>query len=297
MSAVFRLAYLGFEVSDLEAWERFATFVLGLGLSERAPDGGLAFRMDERAQRLVLHPGDADDLHYAGFETGGDAELDALVAKLRDAGVAVTEARPEVAAARRAERVFQLEDPSGLPIELAASTADAPTPFHSEQVRGGYLTGDGGLGHIVVRANDPQASERFYCELLGFRLSDRIHAKLTPEFTLDITFLHANSRHHTLAFAGAPMPKRIHHFMLEANAMDDVGFAFDRANEAGVAIAQGLGRHPNDRMFSFYAHTPSDVQVEVGWGGVLVDDATWEEASYDRTSDWGHKPPGASAGG
>ena len=36
---------------------------------------------------------------------------------------------------------------------------------------------------------------------------------------------------------------------------------------------QTLGRHPNDRMFSFYAKTPSGFQFEFGWGGREVDDA------------------------
>ena len=74
--------------------------------------------------------------------------------------------------------------------------------------------------------------------------------------------------------------------------MDEVGLAFDRAVKAGVPIMQTIGRHPNDRMLSFYAKTPSGFQFEFGWGGREVDDATWQEGSvYDRISDWGHHPP------
>ena len=50
--------------------------------------------------------------------------------------------------------------------------------------------------------------------------------------------------------------------------MDDVGLAFDRALRGGVRITQTLGRHPNDRMFSFYAKTPSGFHFELGWGAV-----------------------------
>ena len=292
MSGATELAYLGFEASDLGAWERFATELLGLVLVERRADGALAFRMDDRAQRIVVHPGSEDDLAYAGFETGGATELETLVDSLRSGGIAVTEAKPGVAAARRAERVFQLEDPSGLPIELVASTEAAADAFHSDVVTSGFVTRGEGLGHIVIRANDAEVSEHFYRQLLGFRLSDRVHMQITPDFAIDITFLHVNSRHHTVAFAsGAPLPKRIHHFMLEAASMDEVGLAYDRAIAAGVPIAQGLGRHANDRMFSFYVQTPSAFQIEFGWGGVKVDDASWEVKSYDRPSIWGHKPP------
>lgn len=125
------------------------------------------------------------------------------------------------------------------------------------------------------------------------KLSDRIHTELAPGLTLDITFLHANPRHHTVAFTEAPLPKRIHHFMIELGAMEDVGRAYDRCLERGVPIANTLGQHPNDGMFSFYARTPSGFEVEVGWGGRKVDDATWEVRSYDRLSTWGHRPPTA----
>src|SRR5262249_14267347 len=103
-------------------------------------------------------------------------------------------------------------------------------------------------------------------------------------------FLHTNRRHHSVAF-GERQGKDVHHFMLEVGSMDDVGLAFDRALRAGVRIMHTLGRHPNDGMFSFYARTPSGFQIEVGWGGREVDDATWKPAVYDHVSVWGHHPP------
>lgn len=76
--------------------------------------------------------------------------------------------------------------------------------------------------------------------------------------------------------------------------MEDVGHAYDRCLDAGVTIANTLGMHPNDRMFSFYARTPSGFDIEFGWGGRKIDDATWEIRQYDRLSVWGHRPPTAS---
>jgi hypothetical protein len=90
---------------------------------------------------------------------------------------------------------------------------------------------------------------------------------------------------------GGPQPKRIHHFMLEVGGMDDVGFAYDRALRARVRIVLTLGRHPNDRMFSFYAKTPSGFEFEYGWGARTIDDATWKPTTYDHISEWGHHPP------
>src|SRR5262245_12963718 len=118
MIAVSRLGYLGFEVSDVAAWERLLVDVLGLVVSERHPDGGMALRTDDRAQRLVLHPGVRDDVVYAGFEVDDEASLDRLGAELSAAGIRAVPAPDELACARRVRRLWQTEDPNGVPIEL-----------------------------------------------------------------------------------------------------------------------------------------------------------------------------------
>ncbi len=291
MAAISRLGYLGFEVSDVAAWEGFAVDMLGLQVSERRSDGSVAFRMDDQAQRIVVHPGARDDLAYAGFEVDGEGTLHRLSEGLSQAGFRTADLGDDVARARRVKGVRRVEDPNGVPIELFHGPERAADPFRSSLVSSGFVTGDEGLGHVVFPTMDPQATERFYCDLLGMRLSDRIEAELAPGFSLLITFLHANPRHHTVAFAAAPMPKRVHHFMLEVGAMDDVGRAYDRCLTAGIEIANTLGVHPNDRMFSFYARTPSGFDVEFGWGGRKIDDATWVVDRYDRGSIWGHRMP------
>jgi 2,3-dihydroxybiphenyl 1,2-dioxygenase len=287
-----RLGAFGFEVSDLDAWERFAVDVLGLEVGERRADGSLPLRMDERAQRIVLHPGPADDLAYLGFEVDDEATLGALAQGLARDGVTVSEAKPETLEARGVAALWHCEDPSGIPIELSCGAAFAAAPFRSERVPSGFVTGDEGVGHAVIQAQELGQTDRFYRERLGMKLSDRIEGEIVPGVDLEIRFLHANPRHHTIAFGSLRLPKRIHHFMVQVNEMKDVGRAYDRALDAGVPIANTLGQHPNDGMFSFYAITPSGFQVEFGWGGVRVDDATWDaSAVYDRISTWGHRPP------
>ena len=294
MSGISRLGYLGFEVSDLAAWEHFAVDGLGLVVASRLEDGSLVLRMDDQAQRITLHPGERDDLAYAGYEVEDEPALRALAEKLSGAGFAVTESGPEAAKARGVRDLFQLEDPNGVPIELFWGPARVDEPFRSDLVPSGFVTDDQGMGHILVVARDEAATERFYRELLGMKISDWIETELAPGLPLRATFLHSNPRHHTVAFGAAPLPKRIHHFMLQMGSRDDVGLAHDRCIDAGFAIANGFGKHPNDGMFSFYAKTPSGFEVEIGCGGRRVDDATWEVRTYDRLSTWGHRPPGTA---
>ena len=288
-AAVEQLGYLGFEVSDLEAWERFATKDLGLEVAERREDGGLLLRFDAHAYRIALVPGPADDLAFMGWQVRDAATLDAIVARLREAEIDVTAGSETDAAARRVQRLFRFRDPAGNPLELFCGPEMAQATFASKRVPSGFVGDDLGLGHLVVTTNSRVEHERFYTDLLGFRVSDHIVTNLGG-FEIDLSFLHVNERHHSLAFGGK-LEKRIHHFMLEMNDVDDVGRTFDRMLRSRTPIANTLGRHPNDRMVSFYAQTPSGFQIEVGSGGVRVNDSTWSPRTYDIVSEWGHVPP------
>jgi 2,3-dihydroxybiphenyl 1,2-dioxygenase len=283
------LGYLVFEVSDLGAWEKFATEILGLTVTRRHDDGSLALRMDDHEQRFLLTPGPADDLAALGWELADAAEVEAVAEKLRAAGFAVTRGAPEEAARRRVAGLVKFHDPGGIPSELFHGAALVQEPFRSALVRSGFVTGRQGLGHAVINARSQDESKKFYRDVLGFRLSDHIVCDLYG-YKVNIAFFHANPRHHTIAF-GDSQKKRIHHFMIEARSMDDVGLAFDRSLRAGVRIINTLGKHPNDKMFSFYAKTPSGFQFEFGWGGREVDDSTWQPTTYDHISEWGHHPP------
>jgi 2,3-dihydroxybiphenyl 1,2-dioxygenase len=287
-SVIGQLGYLAFEVSDLAAWESFATGVLGLGIAQRW-DGGLSLRMDGHAQRFFVTQGPSDDLAAAGWLVADEAALEAVAARLRAAGHEVTEGTRDETALRQVVRLVHLRDPGGNRVEIAFGPAMGDAPFVSPLARSGFVADELGLGHLVVSAPETAKTAAFYQELLGFQLSDRIVCEFYG-FPVDITFVHTNARHHSLAFGGA-QPKRLHHFLLEVRSLDDVGAALDRAVGAGVRIAQMLGRHPNDKMVSFYAFTPSGFQFEYGWGGRLVDDATWQPTVHDRISEWGHHPP------
>jgi 2,3-dihydroxybiphenyl 1,2-dioxygenase len=280
-----QLGSLGFEVADLATWDQFFTGVLGL-----VGVGDGRYRNDDHAWRFQLTEGPADDLAFVGWEFT-DEELDAALARLRAAGHEVNEADPTVRGVRRR---YVLLDPAGIPTELSAGPALAATPFKSPVVPRGFVADELGLGHLVLSTLDKDASVRFYMDVLGVKLSDHIVTEFFGH-KVDLSFFHVNARHHSVAFGG-PQKKRLHHFMLEARTMDDVGLAFDRALRGGVRIFQTIGRHPNDRMFSFYAFTPSGFQFEFGWGGREVDDDTWEPQTYGQISEWGHHPIAALTG-
>ena len=68
------------------------------------------------------------------------------------------------------------------------------------------------------------------------------------------------------------------------------GRGYDLAQLEDGRIAYTLGRHTNDYMTSFYAHSPSGFFVENGWGGRVIDPETWiAEELHDGPSLWGHE--------
>jgi 2,3-dihydroxybiphenyl 1,2-dioxygenase len=291
MGGVTSLGYLGLGVKNPDAWEKFATEILGLQSSGVADDGRLLLRMDENAYRFALHRDDADDIAYAGWEVADAASLRDLAERMRAIGLEGKPASAEEAKARRVTEMIRFTDPNGISCEVfCGPSIQFENPFHSPRAIGGFVTGQQGVGHIVVAAPDIQKSLRFYCEGLGFRVSDTIDMKFGP-MSMTMVFLHCNARHHTLALIPAPAPKKLHHFMLQLRSIDDVGATMYLVQDKGIEIASTLGRHTNDHMLSFYMRTPSGFEIEYGWGGREVDDATWHVQKHHAPSIWGHRRP------
>jgi 2,3-dihydroxybiphenyl 1,2-dioxygenase len=289
---VTRLAYLGFEVSRPDAWDGLLTRVLGFAASAAAVNETRAYRMDEHERRILLASGPRDDIAFVGWEVAGRPELDIIVTRLTQAGVAVAAGTAREAKTRAVESFVSFADPDGIRTELCVGPRLAAQPFRSDLVPSGFVTGAQGMGHILILVSDRQRTERFYRDQLGFKLSDYVESG-RDGVPINATFLHANPRHHSLAIAEGPGPRKLHHFMLEVGAFDDVGRAYDRCLDADVPIRLTIGRHENDQVTSFYANTPSGFAFEVGWGGRKIDDRIWKPTLWHRVSEWGHRTPKA----
>ena len=287
--SVASLGYIGFEVSDLKAWDGYLTGFLGL-MPGQGNGTSARYRMDDRAFRIHLEKGTADDISFIGLEVETPEGLQALRERLEKAGVPCSPASGNLKKARGVRDLLVLTDPAGLQVEVyVGATALTNMPFHSPAGVSGFMTGGQGAGHVVLASEKIDEIRDFYTRLLGFRLSDTIGMAISPDFTLVLEFYHCNPRHHTLALAPMPAPKRLHHFMVEMATLDDVGFAMDRIGECGVKQTMTLGKHSNDRMVSFYAATPSGFEVEVGTAGIEVHDEVWRVTHHEVTSMWGHK--------
>ena len=284
-----QLAYIGLEVSDLSAWRDFGINILGLMQANEDDDSGsLIFRNDECTGRIILSEGASDDLSFVGFALPTPASLSELRARLDSAGFEVNVLSSTELANRPLMSGFYCVDPFGHRFEFGCGlTIEMVKPFASS-TGARFVSGDLGFGHVVLSAPDESKGKPFYEEILGFRLSDHINLSELGEDIM-ATFYHCNPRHHTLATLNIEQPKKLQHFMLELESIDDVGRAYDRCMDQGVPLATTMGKHTNDRMTSFYVCSPSGFAVEVGCGGRLVDDETWFVEYYEKASFWGHR--------
>jgi biphenyl-2,3-diol 1,2-dioxygenase len=105
-------------------------------------------------------------------------------------------------------------------------------------------------------------------------------------------FLHCNERHHSLAFMGIPgAPRRVQHVMLQTASLDDVGTTYDLCREQGLTTTS-MGRHYNDRAFSFYFRNPSGWHFEFAWDPRAINPDTWQTEQYilgRPGAYWGHE--------
>ena len=279
--AITELGYLGVHSDRVADWADFATGLLGMQQIDRGGKN-LCFRMDDRAQRFVVSGEPGDGLAFMGWAVDTAADLDHYAARLEAAGHAVTLGSRALADRRFVDRLIHVTDPAGNRIELFHGPLHDSDPFRPGRAHSGFVTGPYGLGHAVLHVPDAECLVPFYRDVLGFHLSDY------GRQPVPLYFFHVNGRHHSFALIGSGHAG-FHHFMVEYQSLDDVGQGYDLAQDREDGIAYTLGRHTNDWMTSFYANTPSGFFVENGWGGRVIDPATWQPHETETgPSFWGH---------
>lgn len=292
------MGYARVSSTDLDQWRTFAGKVLGLG-EGRGPDPeNLYYRIDQVSARLVIVPGERDELSCIGWELADHAALQEAREHLQKAGVPFEEDTTEELAERRVQELVRFSDPFENVFELfhgiTYESRPVVTPYAAK-----FVTGDQGMGHVVLPVGDDVEALHFYRDVLGFRLRDSMSMPgefvgKKPGSKVWLRFLGVNPRHHSLAFLPMPNPSKCVHIMLEVDKLDDVGRALERVHKHKVPLSATLGRHMNDEMVSFYARSPGGFDIEFGTEGLQVDDARWVARESTAVSYWGHD---FSAGG
>lgn len=279
------LGYLGVTVTDLDDWQQFNDSVVGLELVY-AKHGERRYKMDERVHRLVVRHAPDAALEFVGWELRTESELSEMGRRLLEAGIPTTEASSDDCGNRGVAGLVSCSDPDGNKLELFyGARSEEAKPFRPPLPLK-FVTGDQGMGHVVFTTSRYEEMVHFYAAILGFRTTDFM---LEPHH---MQFLGTNPRHHSVALFEAPPGggSALQHVMFEVDTLDSVGRAYDLCLAGAAPIVGTLGRHWNDHMVSFYARSPAGFDVEIGWGGRVIDRDTWScVQGTGEISTWGHQ--------
>jgi len=295
---IFGNVHLGYIVIDTEKlgeWRRFGRDAIGMHLDETLPDV-MRFRLDDNACRFLLRRGPAEDVTALGWHIDDHRTFDEILSRVAGHGVPVSEGTAEEAELRGVERLVRFPGPNGLAQEIFTrpTTGDAPLDM---AVRGGFVTGEAGIGHVAVTSKKPHQVRGYYNTVFDARLTDYIDETISG-LRFKIRFLRVNERHHSVAIAAVnrlpinPIRTRVQHLNVQVADLDDMTASYQRVKDLGFHMALAVGQHTNDRELSYYAMTPSGFEWEVGWNPIVVDEKTWEPTTYQGISVWGHTREG-----
>lgn len=290
MTEISALSYIVAETTDLGKWKDYAENVLGM-MASTAPAGDLYLKMDERQFRIAVQQGERDAYVATGWEVPNRDAFARVLERLRQADVSWTEGDAALCKRRCVQQLAAFADPSGNRHEVVWGYKSDFRHFASPVGVARFVTGDIGMGHVVLPAPGFEDTMRFFRDVLGFGLSDMFNFKPAGDDgpSVPIYFLHCNNgRHHSLALAGYPVESGCVHVMVEVESMPEVGRAMDRMAARGVQQSSTLGQHTNDRVTSFYMKSPSGFDVEFGYGGAVVDWAQHITHEFTQVSLWGH---------
>ena len=226
---------------------------------------------------LELHRAERNGIDHISFGLADNRAVDAAAAVL--AGRGVTLLSEPAALNRPGEGYgFRIADPEGRIVELAACA-------EAVAARGADATPTK-IAHVVLNTADIEALCDWWCEVLGFRVSDWSERQMV--------FLRCNADHHSIAFNRAEWAS-LNHVAYEVPSLDAYMTSLGRLSRAGHAVGWGPGRHgPGNNAFGYFvdpAGTVPEVTAEVQ----QVDEATWVPRTWPRTPElsdrWGTAGP------
>ncbi|HXN87493.1 MAG TPA: VOC family protein [Candidatus Binataceae bacterium] len=266
MVQITEMGYMGIGAKSLDEWKTFAANMVGMEVAGDGERDRCYLRMDYWHHRLIVHQDSSDDLLYLGLRVAGGEEFGEMQHQLSAAGIKFRVGSNEEASERHVLELLKLEDPDGTPIEIFHGPhVQFSKPFHpGRRMHGRFVTGNGGMGHCILRQRDPKVAYRFYTQL-GMRGGIEYKVQMGKRVG-EIVFMHCNDRDHTIAFGIPGADRRINHLMIEVDNLDDVGMTHDLIRKNQIPVAIALGKHSNDHMYSFYFRNPSGWIWEYGFG-------------------------------
>lgn len=244
MIQVKRLAHATLTTTDLERQLDYYTRIVGLSVVARDKKRAvLATKMGQES--IVLEEADtAGQLTRLSFQIKPGSDLGELASKLQKEGVKA-ELRSGITPGVAQALCFN--DNKGTMLEIYSDYAFAPDdkePVGIMPVK---------FGHVAYRVLDVQQTVKFYCEMLGFRVSD-----FRGDF---FAFLRCGVDHHTVNFVVDKDPT-LHHIAFELKDWGEIHRAAETLAKNDIHLVWGPGRHIIGHNVACYHRNADGVRVE-----------------------------------
>ncbi len=265
MTKVSEIRYVGYGVTDLARERAFYSEKWGLAEIAQA-DGAHYFATEGHDEKFVvrLRAASENRIDVIAFAAETRADVDALQVKVAAAGCQIVHA-PHALTTPGGGYGFRFFSPDGLQFEISSDVERGPARAFSR-----WDDIPKKISHIVLHSPDHNAAAAFFCDVLGFRLSDWL-----GDF---MVFLRCNSAHHRIAIL--PGPACLNHVAYDMEGVDAVMRGVHKLKVKDIPIAWGPGRHTaGDNVFSYFV-APSGFAVEYTADLEEVDDLNWQSQVY-----------------
>ena len=243
MLQVKRAGHSTLTTPDIGRMVDYFTRIVGLSLVARDKDRAI-LATKSGLEAIALERGDAGEAPRLSFQIAPGSDLDAIAVQLTQAGLK-SERRHDITPGIREALAFK--DPKGTTLEIfpdCAFTADDDTFTGVMPLK---------LGHIAYTCPDVAGMVKFYCDLLGFRVSD-----WRSDF---FAFLRCSRDHHTVNFL-RDGKTAIHHIAFEVRDWSDIKRASDLLAKNKITLTWGPLRYIIGHNIAIYHKNPDGVVIE-----------------------------------
>jgi catechol-2,3-dioxygenase len=264
-----RLRYVTIETRDLPRQVEYYESIIGLVTIAR--EKNRAFMATESGQlALIVEQSDRARCNSIALDIAPGLELSDLQHSLSKVGIqaeAWTGAIPGTASGLR------FTDFEGRRLELLSGWHS----YDNRQAVAGISPVK--LGHLALYTKDPQAAAQYYCDRLGFRVSDWIEDRFV--------FMRCGFEHHILNFVRGD-EAREHHVAFELRDAAHMSQVCDWLGRNRIDILWGPVRHGPGHNVAIYHRDPDDRVVEFFFD---MDRMVDEELGYFDPRPWHRDRP------
>ncbi len=228
---------------DLERMVDYFTRIVGLSLVAREKNHAI-LATKAGLEAIVLERGGAAAAPRLSFQIAPGTDLGDIAARLKKAGIK-SERRSDITPGISAAVLFK--DPKDTTLEIFSECAFAP----EDDTFTGVMPLK--FGHVAYQCPDVQGIVKFYCDMLGFRMSD-----WRSDF---FAFLRCSRDHHTVNFLRDDKTA-IHHIAFEVRDWSDIKRACDLLAKNNIKLTWGPIRHIIGHNIAIYHKNPDGMVIE-----------------------------------